>query len=193
VRGILLCAAALVATPAAAQGAPPPIGEPSPGRPHVEDLSVELGTGRATVSFRVADAWSEEALERIQSGLPVTFRHRIEFVAPRGFPLLPARTLLGVTVETRADYDSLTRRYSLYRIVHNPERKTGPAERSVGRTLEDMRKWMTEIDGLQIEDPRFPFDGIRLKVRIQSSLGRKYVLLIFPGSRSAKAEWRAEP
>jgi hypothetical protein len=193
VKSILFWAGVLAALPAAAQSASPAVGEAPAGKPRVENLAVELGTGNVVVSFRVADAVTEETLERVHSGIPVTFRHRIEFMAPRGFPLLPARTLLGVTVETRADYDSLTRRYSLYRTVRIPGQRNPSPQRSVGRTVEDMRSWMTEVDRLRIDDPRFPFEGLNVKVRIQSSLGRKYVLLIFPGNRSAKAEWRPEP
>ena len=48
---------------------------------------------------------------------------------------------------------------------------------------------MTEIANLSLHVPGAPA-GRRLKVHVDSALGRRYILLIFPGRLSASAEYR---
>jgi len=162
-------------------------------KPLIEDLSAGWSEGHPVVSFRVVGAFSEETLERIDSGIAVTFRHRIEVVSKRALPLIPDKVRAKVVVQTTAEYDVLTKRYALTRRIEvrgdkkrlNPE----PAEQSrVTFSSDEMRAWMTELSGIEVFDPARPLDGNRLRVRVESAVGRRYLLLIFPTNLSATAE-----
>jgi hypothetical protein len=179
-----LFAAAAIAIAAAA---------PASAKPVIEDLVTEWAAGRPQVSFRVANAFSEETLERIDSGIAVTFRHRIEVVSRRALPLIPDKVRAKVVVETTAEYDVLTKRYALLRRidVRGDKKRLNPApveESKVTFSEDEMRAWMTVLDGIEVYDPAQELEGPRLRVRVESAVGRRYLLLIFPADISATAE-----
>ena len=69
-------------------GAAQAAGEPEvTTKPAIDGLNAQLERNRVLVSFRVANGLSDEALEKIHSGIPVTFRHRVELLWRRSFPL----------------------------------------------------------------------------------------------------------
>lgn len=181
-----------------AQAVPLDIAAPrgAAGRPRIEALEAELDTGRAVVGFKVVNGFSAESVEQIQSGFPVTFTHRIDFVARRPMFLLPSKLLLRVVVETRTEYDSLTKCYALSRTIYRKgDKKAGVAphdEEQVCASSAQMREWMTRLTDLEIVDPSFPFPGKRVKMRVRSSLGRRYVASIFPSTRTASADLTLE-
>ena len=149
------------------------------------------------VSFRVDNGITDDTLERIHSGIPVTFRHKIELVARRGF-MLPAKVLVRVVIETGVQYDPLTRRYDLLRRIElkgRRKRETPPPREEAQQTLsvDEMRAWMTEFSEVAVFDPFRPIVGERLRVRVSSSVGRRYVWSIFPANLTASAEWMLEP
>jgi hypothetical protein len=161
-------------------------------KPVIDGLTAQLEQDRVLVSFRVANGLSDEALEKIHSGIPVTFRHRVELLSRRSFPL-PSKVLSRAVIETRAEYDSLTQRYSLFRTFIFRGRQKNPdaepeRESLVTQATEDVRAWMTEFADLSLAAPVTPKG--RLKVQVESALGRRYILLIFPGRLSASAEYR---
>jgi hypothetical protein len=176
----------------------PTVLPPERTKPKIVGLEATLEGDRAIVSFRVSGGLSAEAEERIHSGIPVALRHRIEVNAKRGFPLMPARTLARTIVETRVEYDSLTRRYELIRTVEHKLRrkKMGPLveeQRRITESVDEMRAWMTELEAIPVFDPATTLEGNKLRVEVQSSLGRKYVLWVFPTTDSVSAEIRLEP
>jgi hypothetical protein len=67
------------------------------------------------VSFELADAYSEEIRQAISSGLRTTFTYEIELrmVVPGWVD----RTIATATVNTSDQYDNLTRRHTLSRLV----------------------------------------------------------------------------
>jgi hypothetical protein len=165
-----------------------------PSKPSIDGLITRLESGRAIVSFRVAHGLSDEALERIDSGIQVELRHRLEVVSKRAIPLTPAKVLARTVIHTRAEYDALTRRYALERVVEfrGPHKKQAPPpteEQRFTTSADEMRAWMTQLDDIAVYDPVEPFsEDEQLRVRVDSSLGRRYVLLIFPSSLTASAE-----
>jgi hypothetical protein len=167
----------LVAIPAVGAETPEPHRKPA-----IVELSTRLEDGRATVSFRVENALSEEALERIDSGIQVAFR------------LMPAKVLARTVIHTRARYDALTRRYTLERVTEfkGPHKKQAPPpadEQRFTTSADEMRAWMTELENIAVYDPVEPFaEDDQLKVRADSSLGRRYALYVFPTSVTASAE-----
>ncbi len=161
-------------------------------RPQIEGLAGRLVGDRVVVSYRVVGGLSEEAEEWIDSGLPVTFRHRIEIVVKRGFPMLIDKVRARLVIETTAHFDALTRRYQLVRHteVKGRQKKLAPpvAETRSTESREEMRAWMTELEEIEILEPARETDGDNLQVRVESSVGRRYVLLIFPARVTAGAE-----
>jgi hypothetical protein len=172
---------------------------PRAPKPGIVGLGARMDAERALVSFRVDNALTPEAVERIQSGIQVTFKHRIDVVAPRSFPI-PDKTIARTVIRTRTDYDSLTGRYTLIRSIEFKTRNKGAIEpredRRSTESVEEMRRWMTEFDEIDVYDPARPFSlfsGRDLRVRVRSELGRRYLLLIFPSTIDVNADCSLEP
>jgi hypothetical protein len=188
----MLLAVAAVASPWSSSAA-----QEEPGKPLVDQLFATIEGDRVEVSYRVVDAFDEETLEKIRSGIPVTFKHRIEVLGQRPFALAPRKNLGRAVVETRVSYDALTRRYSLTRVyeLRGPHKKQAPPpveESSVTESDAEMRAWMTRLDGVEVYDPAGPLADDTLKVRVESTLGRHYVMWIFPARLSVTAQLKLE-
>lgn len=158
----------------------------------IENLEVRSDEDAIRVSFDLRDAFDEEVLDRIRSGLAVTFRHRVELLARRLIPVVPSKVLGRTVIETSARYDSLTRQYYLSRrTTCDP---CGPSSEpvideasTVATDLTDAQAWMSSLRDVLLPAP--PADNERkLRVRVRSVLGRRYRLLIFPTEDSADAE-----
>jgi hypothetical protein len=166
---------------------------PDGAKPRIEELTATLKDQRATVSFKVLHGLSREAEERLHSGIPVTLKHKVEVLAKRGFPLMPSKVLARTVVETRAEYDSLTRRYDLIRTVEHRLRpkRFGPLkeeQRRITDSADEMLAWMTELVEIPVFNPAKPLQGDRLRVRVESSLGRRYLMFVFPTTHSVSGE-----
>jgi hypothetical protein len=164
-------------------------------RPSVDGLEGRRDGERVLVSFRVSDAFSEDTLERVESGLRVTFRHRIEILGRRTLGIFPPRVLAKTVVETTVEYDSLTRQYALSRTTtrRTKRKKDAPEpaeEASTTDSSEEMRRWMSELRGVPVFDPAHDLTTGEPRLRVESTIGRRYVMLIFPASISASAELR---
>jgi hypothetical protein len=86
-------------------------------------------------------------------------------------------------------YDALTARYELSRVstLKKPQRKNGPppyVEATVTEDTEEMRRWMVEGQRVVLYDPKGELNGDDLRISIESSIGRDYVLWIFPKRRT---------
>lgn len=178
-----LLATPVLAVPASAQSS----------KPVIEDLSARIEDDWAWVSYDLVGVMDAEVEERIQSGIPVTFRHKLEVLSKRSVLLWPSKSLAQTTVETRVEYDSLTRRYDLLRRVEHRmrQKKQGPLteeQRKLTDSLEEMRDWMTRFDEIPVFDPTRELRGRAMRVRVEVNLGRRYVLFVFPGTRSVSAE-----
>ena len=157
--------------------------------PWIEIQRAVLEHGRVSVDFHVEGVFTEESLEWIHSGIPVKFRHRIELIGPRRFLLSRRNVLARSVVETRVAYDALTARYELSRIttLKKPQRKEGPppyVEVSVTDDPEEMQRWMVEGHRVVLYDPKRDVTGDDLRISIESSIGRHYILWIFPARQT---------
>ena len=185
--GILcLCTVAAGLWPAAGDDAAKKKGK---NDPQIEIQRAVLEDGRAGVDFRVTGVFTEETLEWIHSGIPVKFRHRIELLGPRRFLLSRRNVLARSVIETRVAYDALTARYELSRVstLKKPQRKNSPppyVEATVTDDTEEMRRWMVEGQNVVLYDPKRELNGDDLRISIESSLGRDYVLWIFPARKT---------
>jgi hypothetical protein len=95
-------------------------------------------------------------------------------------------------IETRVAYDALTARYQLSRVttLKKPQRKNGPppyVEASVTDDPEEMRRWMVEGQRVVLYDPKRELNGDELRVSIESSIGRDYVLWVIPTRRTVSS------
>jgi hypothetical protein len=137
-------------------------------------------------------------MERIHSGIPIRFRHKIEVVEKRPAVFVPDRVFARTSIETRVEYDSLTQRYQLSRVLQvrsRQKRETPPpvSDQIVTGSIDEMRAWMTRVEDAPLQDPARPFpEGVDLHVRVDVSLGRHWVLLIIPTTDSVKAETQIE-
>ncbi len=163
--------------------------------PRVIGLRVEGSGDDIRVSYSVENAFGEDILERIYSGMRVAFRHRIELTAKRAVPLWFPKTLSWTVVETAVEFDGLTKQYHLsrsYRLRRKGKAWEGPAriadEERDTDSLDVVRVWMSEIDGV----PLLPVDTeapvSRWRVGVTSSMGRKFVWMMFPVTVTASAE-----
>ncbi len=162
-------------------------------RPTIQDLQASLVGGRVVVSYRLSGCFPEETLERVHSGIPIRFRHKIEIIAePQGF-FDTAKVVGRALVESAAEYDSLTQRYELTRSTElkSKRKRESPAplaEQRIGNSQDEMMQWMNVIDGLEVFDPARSLPPKRLRARVEVSLGRKWFLLIFPSTLTVSDE-----
>jgi hypothetical protein len=164
---------------------------PEESRPALAELETHVAEGQVTVSWSVPSGLTADATERILSGIPVTLRHRVELVGRRSVPLWRSKTLGRVVVETTAQLDALTRQYDLERRTR-VEPATGEPRETVDRrrteSEAEMRAWLTEVRDLP---PLALPDDVplrRLRVRVESWLGRKYLWYMLPWSITVSAE-----
>ena len=139
-NGSLLAAVALIAL----------LQEPAlveqPQETRIEDLRATRTPAGISVSFRVAGAFDEELLDRLNSGIPVRFKHRVRVMAKRGIPLTPAKEIGRTRVETEVTYDALTGQYALVRETDFRQKGDAPPQRDAARTTSsetEMRRFMT--------------------------------------------------
>jgi hypothetical protein len=166
--------------------------DPSAPGARIEIQRATFEDGRVLVDFRVVGALTDETLDLIRSGIPVKFRHRIELLGPRKFLLSPRNVFARTVLETRVEFDALTGRYELSRVttLKKPSRKKGPppyAEGTVSVDPEEMRRWMTEAEGVVLYDPKKQLPGADLRVSVESSIGRRYMLWVIPTRDSVTA------
>jgi hypothetical protein len=95
--------------------------------------------GQIHVSFEMADAFTDEVRDAIQSGLTTTFVYEIGL--RRATTFWVDRTIASTRIATSVRYDNLTRRYQVMRT------QDGRVEAS--RALDDetlVRRWLTEFE-----------------------------------------------
>lgn len=123
--------------------------------------------------MRLEGAFQEEIVEKIQSGLPVTFRYTLEVTRPRG---LVGSVLSRRVIEVTVEHDSLTRQYRLTRTLDGESPQTTATDKE-----EEMRRWMTELPRIRL--PQSP-DGLPFPagavIRARCRLSSGFVLVFFP-------------
>jgi len=192
VNALRLCGLTLASLLAARESVAPE-GKEGP-RPTIEDLEVRESDDALRVSFGVEGAFAGEVQERMESGLTVTFSHRVELLARRALPIVPSRVLARAIVDSTARYDSLTRQYYLSRkttressrAMESVEEETSLT--TVSRSEAEAEAWLTTLQDLLLPAPPPSATGRRLRVRVRTILGRRYHLGIFPANDSVDAE-----
>lgn len=161
-------------------------------RPAIEGLLLERDDTGIRVSFRLTGAFNDDVLERVHSGMRLSFEHRIVLLGKRAVPLFPRVTLARTVVVTTVQYDSLTRRYDLERRTVGkdwPEQEAPPErfEQRATPSRQEMESWMSEIVGVALPDPPDSGDD-PLKIRVRTDLGMRFLLLFLPWPNTVTAE-----
>jgi len=95
--------------------------------------------GQVYVSFELSGGVTDEIRETIRSGLQTSFAY--DFELRRGVPLWVDRTIAMATVVATVQYDNLTRRHQLTRIVD------GRVEAAlVTEDAAEVERWLTKFD-----------------------------------------------
>jgi hypothetical protein len=163
-------------------------------KPEIADLTVRTEGEDFWASYRLEGCLPEEVMERIQSGIPIRFRHKIEAVEKRPGLFAADRVFARTLIETRVEYDSLTQRYQLNRTleVRSRQKRSAPppaSDQMVTGSIDEMQEWMTRVSDVPLGDPSRPFPpDVDLHVRVEVSLGRHWFLLIFPTTESVTSE-----
>jgi hypothetical protein len=165
-------------------------------KPSIEALEVGRDAGRVRVSYRLEECLSEEAHERIASGIPLRFKHKIEIVERRPGLFSRDRVFSRTIVETGVQYDSLTERYELTRAIELKSRRDQPEVEPIEETEqttseEEMLRWLTEVRGAPLLLPDRG-ETVEYHVRVEVSIGRKWFLLIIPTTHTVQLEAPAE-
>lgn len=167
-------------------------------KPEVVDLEMRREGDGLRASYRLIGCLPQQVMERIQSGIPIRFRHKVEVVQKRPGIFVADRVFARTLVETRVAFDSLTQRYQLNRAleVKSRQRRASPApsiDQRLTASVDEMRSWMTRFDDVPLHDPAraIPTD-VELHVRVEVSLGRRWLLLIIPTTESITSELRVE-
>jgi hypothetical protein len=95
-----------------------------------------------SVSFELADAYDDDVKAAIASGLKTTFTYDVELrMAVSGWI---NRTIASVVVTTSDQYDNLTRRHTLTRVVD------GQMEAQTTEDEKVVRQWLTTLTRLPL-------------------------------------------
>ena len=92
--------------------------------------------GRVLVSFKLADAFTDEIRAAIHSGLTISFVYRVDL--KRSSALWLDATLASAEVAATVRYDNLTRIYHVTRMLDGRIERAQTTERE-----EDARAWLT--------------------------------------------------
>ena len=142
-----------------------------------------VADGRVLASFTAADAWSAEARELVQSGLPLTFSFDVALRRPATvwFDTTLAQTEVAASVK----FDALTATYQLTRL------RDGRVVRSeAARDERVVREWMTVFDKVTLDpSPALePNVEYYVRVRLYASPRRTFSLWsLWPWSRDSSS------
>lgn len=194
-RASLTRRAALVSALVSALVATSGVADSRATEPRIEWGELRRDGARLSVTFEVSAALDDETLGRLQAGLALSYRHRIELSTRRWMPLWPARTLAALVVDTNARYDSLIRQFELTRTirVRSLDQQTALYEQSAHtESTEEMVAWMTRF--YDLPDLVLP-ERVRgpIRLRVESVLERRYAWFVIPTRVTASAQRLLDP
>jgi len=149
--------------------------------PQIHGLQVRLDGRRVMVDFVLTDAFDDDLVERVSSGLPTSIVYELELLRDRKRWF--DRPLESSTVQVVAMFDALAREYLV-----NYKLDGKLVESRMARDLDELRAAMTEFD----EIPAFTLEPLsrrsRLLVKVRALLGSKTLFSFIP--TRVNTEWR---
>src|SRR5262245_6425929 len=132
--------------------------------------------GNVLVSFRLADAFTEELRAAIQSGMMITFLYDVEL--KRGAALWVDRSIATATISASVKFDTLTRRYAV------TIAQDGRIDTSETTELElRARQWLTEFNRLPLFSSRLLEPNGEYYVRVRARTTPKSASFLWPWDR----------
>ena len=129
--------------------------------------------GSVLVSFKLADAFTDDLRAAIQSGMTITFLYDVEL--KRGASLWLDRTIGTVTISASVKFDNLTRRYYVTIAKEGRIDSTEPTDSEA-----TARRWLTEFNRL----PLFSSAGLEANgeyyVRVRARTTPKSASFVWP-------------
>ena len=148
----------------------------------------ELGTPRVTVvdskvlvSVHFENAFENELIERIESGLPTGFTY--EFKLQKDRRHWWDADVMTSTLEVAAMYNAVSREYLV-----NFKLDGRLIESRISRDLQDLENTMTRIDSLELFSLSDLPPGARLSVKARVQLGSRALFSLIP--TRIETEWR---
>jgi hypothetical protein len=169
----LLLAGILAAAPTAAPDAP--------AEAAVRDLSVALDGVQVLASFRLADGFTADLRQRIESGLPTGFRFRIELLRDR--KRWWDEGLGSTSIEVVAMFNAVTREYLV-----NTKLAGKLIDSRTLREAGELERAMTVFAAVPVFVLDEPSRRERYLVRVRAELGTGNVLGFVPVMR--ETPWR---
>ena len=139
----------------------------------IAELKVEPHEGQFRVAFHLDGAFTPDVEELLGSGLPVTFQHTLRAYRRRATWL--DRLVSGRTVTTTANFDTLTKQYRLSRAVDQQMADTLLTDKP-----EEMKAWMTTIEGVDLPAEAGSEAHDRYYVRVKSEIQKRFVFFFIP-------------
>jgi len=143
----------------------------------IEIGECRLGPHAVTGSFRLVGALGPEDRSMLESGMELTFVHRLTVVRRRA--LFFDKVLARRTITVSAEQDTLTKQYTLRRRVGDQ-----PEETSRGESPAEAERWLSEVSRFEIPLAPAGERGV-LELRVRSEYRRIYAAYLFPWSLSA--------
>lgn len=147
----------------------------------IAEIRVRVDGNLARVDLHLEDAFSDEFVEQLESGLPTGFIYHLELLKDRKRWF--DHTLATSKLQVAAMYDAATRGYLI-----NYKLDGKLVESRMVRDLDEVRRAMTVIEDV----PAFQLDPYprswRLMVRARAAVGSRTVLFFVPAR--AITDWR---
>ncbi|HKR66878.1 MAG TPA: DUF4390 domain-containing protein [Thermoanaerobaculia bacterium] len=146
----------------------------------IENLSATASNRKVSVRFSLANVFTSELVEALQSGLPTSFTYEVEIFRDR--PNWFDDGIAAARIEVICTFNSVTREYLL-----NYRRDRHLVRSESFNDLAALEHAMTTID----EPELFDIDGRKphkLKVRVKADLERGWLLYLIPWDVSTR--WR---
>lgn len=150
------------------------------GEPRIEHLGASAANGQVSVRFSLSNAFRDETLQSLQSGVPTSLSYVVEIFRDR--PHWFDEGIARAHIEVIATFNSVTREYLL-----NYRRDRRLVRSEVFSDLAALQHRMTTIDEPSLFDigRRRPY---KLKVRAKADLSRGWLLYFIPWDSSTR--WR---
>jgi len=151
------------------------------GEPRIDRLGATAANGQVSVHFSLTNAFREETLQSLQSGVPTSLTYVVEIFRDR--PHWFDEGIARARIEVIATFNSVTREYLL-----NYRRDRRLIRSEVFSDLASLERRMTTIDEPSLFDigHRLPY---KLKVRAKADLMRGWLLYFIPWDMSTR--WRS--
>ena len=150
----------------------------------VSELELKVEESQVQVSFQLDDAFTEDFLRRVESGVPTGFVFDFQLVRDRKSWF--DSSVDSGRLQVDAMYNAVTREYLI-----NYRHDGDLVESRVVRELEELQQAMTEFSDFTVFAVEGKAARQRLRVRVRAVLGTRMFLFFIP--RTQSTDWVESP